>query len=382
MQSQLYLFIIWKNSLHKKDIILEDIKKKFIIREVFEISWNEKEFENNLKRFYGSLLSNASEKAELCGKGSFLLIIISDPNARIEKRFLDDVNEVDVNLNVYDCKMKYRKWIGVDFALHASNSQKETSHDLMLLLGEKVEDLEKKLAKKWDKVIKKKVSELIGHKKWNNIKQLLDVLNETTNYVILRNFEELPDKLIHHDIDILTDDVKSISNIINESEDADGKAPITVGDKEILLDFRYQEGHHYDEKWAKDILKRRIMYQNKFYVPCDKDYFYTLLYHAIIQRKIREEYKKILCQLARRNNIHENIEGILEDFDKSKKILVDYMSKMGYHRTTIDRRILYKIRHGEIIRLINTSIFLTKKYGIRFLLTKIKIKINLMKNGK
>jgi len=58
------------------------------------------------------------------------------------------------------------------------------------------------------------------------------------------------------------------------------------------------------------------------------------------------------------------------------------MSKMGYHRTTIDRRILYKIRHGEIIRLINTSIFLTKKYGIRFLLTKIKIKINLMKNGK
>ena len=382
MQSQLYLFIIWNNSLDKKDIILEDIRKKFIIREVFEISWNNNEFENNLKRFYGSSLHNSAQKAELCGKGPFLLIIISDPNARIQKKFLDDVNEVDVNVNVYDCKMKYRKWIGIDFALHASNSQKESSHDLILLLGKKIEDLEKELPDKWNGVIIKKDFELIGHKKWKDVKQFLDVLNETTNYVILRNFEELPDKLMHHDIDILTDDVKGISNIINESEVTVGKAPIIIGDKEILLDFRYQEGHHYDEKWAKDILEHRIMYQNEFYVPCDKDYFYTLLYHAVIQKSVREKYKKTLYQLARKINIHENIEVILEDFDKSKKILEEYMSKNGYHRTTIDRRILYKIRHNEIVRLLNTSVFLARKYGIRFLLTKIKIKISIMKNRK
>ncbi|QLH10208.1 hypothetical protein [Nitrosarchaeum sp. AC2] len=278
--------------------------------------------------------------------------------------------------------MKYREWIGVDYALHASNSYKETNHDLMLLIGKKSEDLEKDLPEKWNGSIKKIESELIGHNGWTDMKQFLDSLNVISNYVILRNFEELPDKFVHHDIDILTDNVKMISDLINEEKSAIGKASIMIGDKKILLDFRYQEGHHYDEKWAKDILKRRIMHPSGFYVPCNEDYFYTLLYHGIVQKQIREEYKKILYELAKKINFNENIEEILNDFTLSKKLLDKYMSKMRYHKTTIDRRILYKIRHGEIIRLVKVSIFLTKTYGIRFLLKKIKIKIRMIKNVK
>lgn len=382
MGSELYLFIIWEKSFEKKNQIFDDIGKKFIIREIYEIKWSPEEFENNLKRFYGSSLPNASQKAELCGKGPFLLVIVSDPNPKIETKRLDDVNQVEVNSNIYNSKMKYREWIGVDYALHASNSYKETNHDLMLLIGKKSEDLEKDLPEKWNGSIKKIESELIGHNGWTDMKQFLDSLNVISNYVILRNFEELPDKFVHHDIDILTDNVKMISDLINEEKSAIGKASIMIGDKKILLDFRYQEGHHYDEKWAKDILKRRIMHPSGFYVPCNEDYFYTLLYHGIVQKQIREEYKKILYELAKKINFNENIEEILNDFTLSKKLLDKYMSKMRYHKTTIDRRILYKIRHGEIIRLVKVSIFLTKTYGIRFLLKKIKIKIRMIKNVK
>ena len=208
------------------------------------------------------------------------------------------------------------------------------------------------------------------------MEQFLDVLNMTTNYVILRNFEGLPDKFLDHDIDILTDNVKNMSYIINEDEHSTEKASIKIGDKKILIDFRYHMGHHYDEKWSKDILRRRILHKGGFYVPSKEDHFYTLLYHATKQNNVREKYKKSLSELATELNINENIGIILNDFSKSRKFVDAYMKKMGYHRTTIEHRILYKIRHNESIRLVKVAVFLLKTYGIRFLLKKIKEKIN------
>ena len=382
MNPELHLFIIWEKSLNKKDLILEDIKKKFIIRNVYEIKWSEKEFGSNLQRFYGSTLHNAAQKVESCGIGPFLLILVSDPYPKVKKDALDDVNEVEVNVNMYDSKMKYRKWIGMDFALHGSISKKEAKHDLMLLLGKNIQNLEKELPEKWNGSIKKIESELIGYNGWKNMEQFLDMLNMTTNYVILRNFDDLPDKFLHHDIDILTDDVKNMSYIINEKEYSTGKASVKIGDKKILIDFRYQEGHHYDEKWAKDILKRRILHKGMFYVPSKEDHFYTLLYHATKQKHVREEYKKPLSKLAAELNINENIDNILNDFSKSKKFLEIYMTKMGYRKTTIEQRILYKIRHSESGRLVKVAIFLLKTYGIRFLLKKIKAKIIIARNSR
>ncbi len=368
--------------LAKKESILEDIEKKFVIRNVYEIKWSDEEFANNLKRFYGYTLQNVAEKAELCGIGPFLLILVSDHFPDVKKIALDDVNEVEVNVNIYDNKMKYRKWIGVDFALHGSISEKETKHDLMLLLGKTTQDLEKELPEKWNGSIKKIETGLIGYNGWKNMEQFLDMLNVTTNYVILRNFDDLPDKFLHHDIDILTDDVKNMSYIINEKEYSTGKASVKIGDKKILIDFRYQEGHHYDEKWAKDILKRRILHKGMFYVPSKEDHFYTLLYHATKQKHVREEYKKPLSKLAAELNINENIDNILNDFSKSKKFLEIYMTKMGYRKTTIEQRILYKIRHSESGRLVKVAIFLLKTYGIRFLLKKIKAKIIIARNSR
>jgi hypothetical protein len=382
MNPELYLFIIWKKSINKKDLILEDIEKNFVIRDVYEIKWSEKEFRSNLKRFYGSALQNATQKAELCGIGPFLLILVSDSFPDVKKIALDDVNEVEVNVNIYDNKMKYREWIGMDFALHGSISEKETKHDLMLLLGKNIQDLEKELPERWNGSIKKIESEIIGYNGWENTKQFLDMLNMTTNYVILRNFEDLPDKFLHHDIDILTDDVKNMSHIINEDEHSTEKASIKIGDKKILIDFRYHMGHHYDEKWAKDVLKRRILHKGVFYVPSKEDHFYTLLHHATRQKHVREEYKKPLSQLATELNINENIDIILTDFSKAKKFLEIYMIKMGYHKITIQHRILYKISHSESGRLVKVAIFLLKTYGMKFLLKKIKEKIIIIRNSK
>ena len=114
------------------------------------------------------------------------------------------------------------------------------------------------------------------------------------------------------------------------------------------------------------------MYKNSFYIPSKEDHFYTLLSHTIMKKHIRDDYKLMLYEIGSTLELGQNIDPILNDFSKAKNFLKTYMKNMGYHFPTIDREILYKIRHTELMRLFTTSIFITKKYGIRFLLLKIK----------
>ena len=147
MENQLYLFIIWEQSRNKSDDIISDIQSKFIIREIFEITWSEKYFLNNLVRFYGYALPDPKKKTLLCGTGSFLLIIVEDKNPI----FIDEINfhgKVKKNKNMSSQKMKYRELVGKEFAIHGSISEKETNYNLTLLLHKTTTELQKELPKK------------------------------------------------------------------------------------------------------------------------------------------------------------------------------------------------------------------------------------------
>ena len=48
--------------------ILDDLKKRFLILEAFEIIWDKKYFNNNLSRFYGENLPNNCHKHLHCGE--------------------------------------------------------------------------------------------------------------------------------------------------------------------------------------------------------------------------------------------------------------------------------------------------------------------------
>ena len=74
-ESGFYLFIIWEKSRKKADLVLGDIKKKFVIREVYDVIWSKKYAIDNLKRFYGSM-ATAQQKADMTGAGPFLLILV------------------------------------------------------------------------------------------------------------------------------------------------------------------------------------------------------------------------------------------------------------------------------------------------------------------
>ena len=375
--SELYIFLIWDNARSKEHYLLQEIQKEFQIRAVYDITWDKKIFSNNMRRFYGPKLGNVSEKTQLCGTGSFLLIIISDNNPKFGRRRTSNGMEL-VNLNLFENKRKYRKLTSKGFAIHSSLTKKETNDDLTLLLGKKTSDLEKTLPDTWNGKITKLESNVVGQSGWKDLKELLYVLNSTSNYVILRNFEGLPenfDSYNHNDVDILTDDFLRMPYLANG-----GKSPINdifphkvqVGNKKIPFDYEFPGDGYYDEKWSKEILERRVYY-NGFYVPTDEDYFYSLFYHAIFyQKKVSDEYKTKLFDLSKKLSITDVSDNLFNDVEKSKNFLETYMKKMGYLHTNSYR---YKILHNKLFQYAKLSIYLWRKHGRQFLFTVIKRKI-------
>jgi hypothetical protein len=69
MKSSIHIFIIWEKARNKTDSLLEDIKKYFTIKEIYEVSWTKENFTKNLRRFYGTTLPKPDRKAEICRRG-------------------------------------------------------------------------------------------------------------------------------------------------------------------------------------------------------------------------------------------------------------------------------------------------------------------------
>lgn len=170
---------------------------------------------------------------------------------------------------------------------------------------------------------------------WNSLSDLFECLNSKANYVILRNFESIEEDCIsleHPDIDILCDDRKSLielSRSVSRTKNRRDKIhrEIWVNGKGIDVDIRCVGDGYYDPAWGQEILNSRHLYRNSFFVPNPENYFYTLLYHALIQkRQISPDYRERLEAMA--ENMDLKIESAV-----SVDTLQAYMKEKGYFFT-------------------------------------------------
>lgn len=386
MEYELSLFIIWEKARQKTDNLLEEIEKKFEIRDIYEIIWNPENFSNNLKRFYGANLPKPLRKTLDCGTGPFLLILVIDPNPKYGKRRTSNGMQL-VNTNIYDSKMIYRRMLGGGYPIHSAINKKEVNHDLTLLLNKNLDEILNSLPKQWNREFKIVKADLVGTNGWKNFKELFLVLNSTTNYVILRNFEHLPDRFdskIHKDVDLLTDDFWQAPYLLNQRKQIDDEILVSptvkIGNQDILFDIKYVGDKYYDERWSKNILKNRVMTTGGFYIPCLEDQFYSLLYHMIIHKlKLSNDYIDKLSSLANELRIDNISAETFSNFDKLKEILEKYMKKMGYNYTDSFE---YKIKHNEFTRLANVAILTMKNEGTSTLFRAIKGKLRRKIKGK
>ena len=293
LKKELHLAIIWQKGRHKEREIIKFISNQFELLEQYKINWNKDSFNKSLSSFYGANLPVNSKKEKHCGNGEFLLITFYDNKPKYD--FVETSRGSEkVNLNVFALKSKCREITGGGHKIHTTNSPKETNHDLILLLGLNYQDYEKLIIENKNNnnnsinVIKNTPKETIGSNGWDNLEQLFYVLNNTIDYVVLRNFENLPNEIEGHDIDFLVRDLDQAVFITNASKVSNHKDSVffklKVANKNIFVDFRFLGDDYYDFNWQNDLLNSRILTNNNIYIPSNENYFYSLIYHTLIHK--------------------------------------------------------------------------------------------------
>ena len=351
MKEELHLFIIWENGREKQEEILADIKKDFQIIKIYEIEWEKEKFSNNLSRFYGTNLPKNTRKEVYCGNGKFLLIIVKVKNPVYGRR-LTTKGEKVVNTKMFDKKTKYRELTGGGDRVHGTNNEIETNHDLTLLLGKNIKDFLSE-NHRWNGKIQELKGNLFGEKKWNTVSDMFYALNNCINYAILRNYESLPNEIYekgHNDIDIICESMEDAKYVLNAErvckEDYRVQYKTKVEDRIIYFDLRSIGDNYYCEQMEKDILKERIYNEKGFYTLNSEDYFYTLLYHALIQKlDFTEDYKNKLINMSIKNM---NKDTSLEEW---AEILKEWMLSKEYAMVPPkDKSVIFNLNNTEYFK--------------------------------
>ena len=352
MKEELHLFIIWENGREKQKEIIEDINNTFKILKVFEVEWNKDKFPRNLSRFYGTNLPKGSRKELHCGNGKFILIILKVQNSVYETRMTSKGEKI-VNINMFDKKNQYRELTGGGDKIHGTNNETETNHDLTLLLNKNIEEFLKEYNEEWDGKIQELKKDLFGGEKWNSVSDMFYALNNCTNYAILRNYESLPDEIYqndHNDIDLICDSLEDVAYVLNAKSVFEENYRVhyrtEVEDRIAYFDLRYISDNYYYENMEKQLLKQRIFNEKGFYTLNKENYFYSLLYHALIHKEtFKDDYKKKLIEM--------NVEKINSNttIEEYAKILKKWMITNEYIIVEpIDKTVMINLKNAEYFK--------------------------------
>ena len=285
------------------------MEDSFQIQGTYTVQWSKEKIVDNLKVFYSrswqrfpasKLFSALNYKCNHCGTSPFTVIVFNDPYPKIDWRNTTDGKKL-VNINAYDKKMKFRQLTGGGHLIHCSNDDFETNRDLTLLFGLNTQDF---LAHPPCPFISQNCMGVNGYE---SISRLFYVLNNSINYCVLRNYECLPNEYTvegHGDIDLLVENIQQMACLTLASpvftEPYRVYHSICIAGKEIPFDFRHVGDNYYDVKWESHILGHRRLEKNLFFIPSSEDLYYSLLYHAYIQKKeVKTDYLPKLQRYAK-----------------------------------------------------------------------------------
>lgn len=350
--NEVHLFIIWEHARTIEQKIISDISKKFRILKIYEVHWSKDKFSENLSRFYGTQLPPNSKKEVHVGTNPFLAIIVEDNNPVYEVHTTTK-GDKKVNTKLFTSKSEHREWTGGGHKIHASNTTEEADHNLTLLFGKNSKDFIKSIGNKSSLQIEEWHNDLVGSNGWDSLEQLFYVLNNTIKYVVLRNFDPLPNNYYaknHGDIDLLVsnyDDARFITNATSVfKKNYRVYSTVKIAEEKIFFDFRHLDDNYYDKAWEEHILNYR-KFKNCFYIPSEEDYFYSLLYHAIIQKpELSSDYKKNLVALAKTNGIKLSQSSFKTN--EAIDLLSNFLSTNNYSFTQPNDKSVYF--HSDNIR--------------------------------
>lgn len=332
----LQFVILWENGRKSEKKVLDIIKSEFEIKYCAEISWSKEYRRANFNRLYSQQMDSKSnlKKHKRVGMGDFLCVVFEDhnPNYQYLKSLSGDI--FIGNKNAVDIKYTIRELLG-DNLLHGTANLSEFYHHGSLIFHEGL--LNQIIStSSWDGKINYLQQDIAGTEGWESFEEFFKTVNYSSDWVVLRNHEYLPNNFWGNDkdIDLMCDNLKkfaSASNAIKRKGGISAYETIVEG-KKVLLDIRYVGDNYYDSVWEVEMLNRKMFKGGHVPILRDDDYFFSLLYHAKLQKKeVKDVYIPRLIKLGKQIGLDDITEEmILKDKD-SAKILNGFLNEKGYY---------------------------------------------------
>lgn len=179
-----------------------------------------------------------------------------------------------------------------------------------------------------------------GNEGWRDLPSVFRALDERVRYVVLRNYEMLPDRFdpsLHGDIDLLVDDLGAAVRTLRARKVV--RQPwrvhyeIIVAGVPVRLDLRHVGDDYYCADWERDVLRTRRRLACGVFVPTAEHAFHTLAYHALFQKRaIASDYPAKVAALA----AEAGVGGA--SFDDWRGSLVAFMKARRYRPTRPEDR--------------------------------------------
>ncbi len=349
------LVVVWPKARDHLSDIIDDLRGEFSVRFVAEHYWTAERLVENATRFYQNIPSNTPSIPSKIGDGHFYSIVVQDPEPRYRFDRTVSGSVLCVNEKVTHHKGRYRDLAG-GFNVHSSNSLAEFFEQATLLYGPAAlrRILSSTGTHDGHEILE---GDLYGAGGWSSLSDLFEVLNLTSEYVVLRNFDMLPDWQVGSggDVDVLCGSLNAFvaaSNARVPDRTRPHRCYVNVEGAEIPFDVRYLGDGYIDSVWARDMLGRHDIHRQLVNVPRVDDHFFSLLYHAKLQkRQISDGYVELLPRLAAQIGLDWFTAGHAVSDEEAAEVLNGYLGASGYRYTIpIDRKV---VRNDRVLQLLS-----------------------------
>ena len=342
-ERDLQMFVLWETSQEHWPEILADLEQRFRVLDVRHVSWPAQDVDNNFRRLYWMPPAASSDDAQgfkrrqICGSGTFALVVVEDtaPAYGYARTFSQKVELV--NRSIVAAKTLYREWTGGGFRIHSSNSLGEFFRDMSLLVGtvelDRLLDLHDPFCGTPNAVSTK----LAGTSGWASLTELFTHLLRSVDYAVLRNFEELPDRLPDGDADVdalcrSAQDLAAVANARVLVDQCGKFSCVTqVNNSPLQFDLRTIGDNYYDTQWQADMLARAQVHGGCVMTLALDDYFFSLLYHAKVhKRQTKEIYRERLTQIASALGLAQLPGADLTADEAAAELLAGFLVANGY----------------------------------------------------
>lgn len=335
------LVVIWPNCRPHDARILELLSERLAIVDVTELWWSPRRVLENYNRFYRTRVVPPYRTSVMHDKGvgPALVITVVDrsPQYGLRKALS---GERTVSTHAFDMKADIRAEVGGGPSIHSADSPADARRELMMLLGRDLLDPHDWTP--WDGVIRAARRDVIGADGWRTVGDLFHALDAAGTYLVLRNYEGLPDSLLrqgHNDIDLLTSSYRDIVAMARARPLTGvlprhgGRFHVDIGGAPVVCDIRVVGDGYYPARWGEALLASRRRYKDLTWVPSEPEYHESLLYHALVHKpSLSAEYRARLDDMASKLQMPERTLG--DDPERPRKVLFDVLSQRGFEVAT------------------------------------------------